>query len=765
MDQHSRPLRVLSVSAQYYPDLGGVETHVHEVTRRLALREDFELTVFASDRSGRLPRAERGEGFDIIRRRSFPRTRDYYFAPGLVRVIASGDWDLVHVQGIHTLVPVLAMATARLTGTPYVVTFHTGGHSSAARSSARDLQWKVLSPLLRGARKLIGVSRFERRLFEKATGVESSRFAVIRNGGALPAVPPNVRPVPGRIVSSGRLERYKGHHRVVEALPVVRETHPDAHLVILGAGPFEDDLRRLATELGVAEAVEIRYVQPGDRAAMARELAQASVMAALSDYEAHPVAVMEALTLGVPVVGYDIAGIADLVEDGTVVGLEPGATAAAAAAALVGVMQPDRAPDQPVALDLPTWEASADQLAQVYLGVGPRGPGRRLRWRRSVPVNSGAAPLRVVHISTTLTTGGAERQVQFLAEDAAVDSSVICLYGSGLVGDALEAAGVPVTVLGMAGLRKLTATVRLAVLLRRARPDVVHVHMLSAMLWGLPAAALARVPVVLVTEHSIMESTIEGRPKTPVLRRVYLVLVALATRCIAVSDVTEARLREWGVPGDKIVVIDNGIDFGALAFSPTDRAAGRRELDIPAADRVVIAVGRLDPVKRFDVLLDALAGWLRGPGHWLVVVGDGPLRAELSDQADRLGVADAVHFLGPQQDVAAWLSVADVFVSPSRDETFGMAVVEAVGNGLPVVFGQCPALDDLRSALPGAHAVPLNVPLPRELTELSSAVSSALAGPLRHDVPQELLLRYGLAPFRTATRQLYEQLIAGGTDG
>ena len=61
---------------------------------------------------------------------------------------------------------------------------------------------------------------------------------MIPNGGALPAVAPDVRPVPGRIVSSGRLEKYKGHHRVIEALPLIRRDRPDAHLVVLGNGPY-----------------------------------------------------------------------------------------------------------------------------------------------------------------------------------------------------------------------------------------------------------------------------------------------------------------------------------------------------------------------------------------------------------------------------------------------------------------------------------------------------------------------------------------------
>ncbi|WP_375484340.1 glycosyltransferase family 4 protein [uncultured Jatrophihabitans sp.] len=368
------PLRVLEVAPRYFPDLGGTESHVHEVTTRMVHEPDLELTVLATDRSGRLPRTERAdEGFDIVRRRAYPQSRDYYLAPGIARVITRGDWDLVHFQGVHTFVPIVGMAAAARAGVPYVLTFHTGGHSAPSRTAIRDTQWRALTPLLRRARRLIAVSRYERTRFEQATGIDASHFTVIRNGGSLPELTEPVSPVPGRIVSSGRLERYKGHHRVIEALPLLRQSDPDAHLVILGGGPYEGELRALADRCGVAEHVQIRQVDPRDRGAMARELAGAQVLAALSDYEAHPVAVMEGLTLGVPVVGFDVAGIGDLVEDGLVTGLPITAGAGQVAAAVATAMRGPRG-DNLAATDFPTWDACARQLSEVYRAEARR-PG------------------------------------------------------------------------------------------------------------------------------------------------------------------------------------------------------------------------------------------------------------------------------------------------------------------------------------------------------------------------------------------------------
>ena len=370
--RNGRP-RVLHVVQRYFPEMGGLETHVAEITRGLAATGEFDLTVLATDRSGGLARHDVVNGIPVLRRRSWPREGDLYLSPGLALPVLRGHWDLVHVQGVNTLAPPVGMLSAIAARTPFVLTFHSGGHSSSVRTAGRGVQYRALAPLLRRARRLIAVSRFERSAFAAVTGLPESRFSVIPNGGALPPSPVAVAPVEGRIVTSGRLERYKGHQRVIEALPLVRAQVPQAHVVVLGSGPYEQELRRRAERAGVADHVEFRALPPADRTAMAGELARAGVMAAMSDYEAHPVGVMEAVTLGLPVVGSDVAGIGDLVEDGLVVGVAPDADAATLAAALSAQLLATRdrgpVPHVPRPVQLPTWETSVAATAEVYRTV------------------------------------------------------------------------------------------------------------------------------------------------------------------------------------------------------------------------------------------------------------------------------------------------------------------------------------------------------------------------------------------------------------
>ena len=362
----TRPIRVLMVTARFLPDLGGTETHVHEITRRMAARGDLDLTVLTTDRCGTRPIREEFEGFEVVRCRAYPRRRDYYFAPGIYRHVLSGNYDLVHCQGIHTAVPVLAMMAARRGRIPYVVTLHTGGHSSYFRRRLRNVQWRTVGPLLRSAEVIVAVSRFEQRLFQKACSLDSSRFRIIQNGGNILESTKQSDVIPGRIVSCGRLERYKGHQRVIEALPIVQQSIPSATLQILGSGPYEGHLRSLVKTLGLEASVTIEYISPYHRERMARVLGNSAVVAALSEYEAHSVAIMEALTMGIPTVGLDTAGIGDLVEDELVRGVPRDASPAVIARILIAALEGECVSGS---ARLATWDNAAADLAHMYMDI------------------------------------------------------------------------------------------------------------------------------------------------------------------------------------------------------------------------------------------------------------------------------------------------------------------------------------------------------------------------------------------------------------
>ncbi|MEP6762295.1 MAG: glycosyltransferase family 4 protein, partial [Sporichthyaceae bacterium] len=308
--------RVLHVTGQFFPVMGGIESHVYEVTRRLP-GLGWDCAVLTTDNTHALPRTDEVDGIPVTRVRAWPRRRDWRCAPGLVPAVRRARPDLVHVQGVHTLVPAFAMLAALLARVPYVVTFHTGGHSSAARVAVRGLQWRLLRPLLARAERLVCVASFERDHFASVLRLPANRFDVVPNGGRLPDVGPGLEMTPEpTVLCVGRLERYKGQHRLLAAWPAVLRQIPDARLLLIGSGPEEAALHRQAADLRVGSSVEIRAIDPRDRAEMARTVASAHVFALLSTYEAHPVAVMEAISLGRPALVTATSGLQELADKG-----------------------------------------------------------------------------------------------------------------------------------------------------------------------------------------------------------------------------------------------------------------------------------------------------------------------------------------------------------------------------------------------------------------------------------------------------------------
>jgi glycosyltransferase involved in cell wall biosynthesis len=359
-------LRLLYATPRYLPEIGGVEQHVHEVATRLSAR-GTAVTILTTDRSGELAPVERVEGIDVRRVRAYPRGADWRIAPGVARTVRGGDWDLVHVQSYHTFVAPLAMASAARAAIPYVLTFHGGGHSQSARNAGRRAQRAALRPLLARARALIAVAAFEVEEYSRELRLPRERFALIPNGVELAPAPeaPSESPANGGplIASVGRLERYKGHHRVIAALPHLRAAEPRARVWIAGAGPYEGELRRLARDLGVADAVEISAVPANEREQMSRRLSEASVVVLLSDFETHPIAALEAVSLGRPLLVADGSGLRELAERGLARSIDADAAPQNLAEAILREL---RDPLERGAFHLPSWDDCAQELLELY---------------------------------------------------------------------------------------------------------------------------------------------------------------------------------------------------------------------------------------------------------------------------------------------------------------------------------------------------------------------------------------------------------------
>ncbi|MGW0903822.1 glycosyltransferase [Streptomyces sp. NPDC002853] len=371
--------------------------------------------------------------------------------------------------------------------------------------------------------------------------------------------------------------------------------------------------------------------------------------------------------------------------------------------------------------------------------------------------------MRALHIITGLGVGGAEQQLRLLLRHLPAECDVVTLTNPGPVAAGLTADGVRVIHLRMSGNRDLGAVPRLVKLIRGGGYDLVHTHLFRACLYGRIAARLAGTRAVVATEHSLGDSQMEGRPLTAGVRALYLTGERLGRATVAVSPSVAERLSRWGVPRQRIHVVPNGIDVDRFRFDPRARVAVRRRLGLSDDAFVVGGVGRLAPGKRFDVLLRALAALPRDVR--VLLVGGGPEEAGLRAAAAQLGVADRVVFAGEQPYLSegapglpAFLAAMDVLASPSPEEAFGLAVVEGLAAGLPVVYVRCPAVEDLPpDAVTGAERVP------GDPDSFAGALLRARsAGPRPRLVPQAAQ-HYSITRSAAQLMHVYEAAASGST--
>lgn len=335
-------------------------------------------------------------------------------------------------------------------------------------------------------------------------------------------------------------------------------------------------------------------------------------------------------------------------------------------------------------------------------------------------------PISVVHVIDHMGAGGAQQLVANLAIrqlQNGVSVNVIALRGPTPLGARLSASGVPVYFLGLTSWDpRQVALIRR--ILRTINPSIVHLHLIRACTFGWIAAALAGVSAIVIHDHEASaEIYTHPGPLLALRRLIEPHVTSPHVIYIAVSETAAAYAVQAGRrPVERVKVVYDGIDWEFFANFPLNQAEARASLGLPEGKVLIVGVGRLRPVKGFDILLEAVAA-LPANIH-LALAGDGPERSVLAMRATQLEIADRVHFLGHLTDVRSLLRAGDIYVQPSRREAFGLAAVEAGAIGLPVVAS---AVGGLREIV--CHGeTGLLVP-PERPTELAAALGQLVVDP------------------------------------
>jgi glycosyltransferase involved in cell wall biosynthesis len=293
---------------------------------------------------------------------------------------------------------------------------------------------------------------------------------------------------------------------------------------------------------------------------------------------------------------------------------------------------------------------------------------------------------RVLHVAKVAGISGSENHLLLLLpalRERGFDVRFLMLHegepAAAELAKRLDANGVAVERIDLPWAGDPRAFERLVRIVRRVRPEILHTHLVHADFHGLPAGRLARVPLAVSTKHGFNPFR-GGRGFAAADRAV----ARLADVHVAISHGLARYLAE-----------SEGFDEDAFEIVHYGIAPGPAPTDPPAEPRLAI-VGRLIPIKGHDVLLAALARVREAlPEATLEIAGDGPLDAELRATVARLGLTDAVSFLGRVSPAAPVFERAAVVVVPSRGEGFGMVALEAMERGRPVVASDVGGLPEI----------------------------------------------------------------------
>lgn len=293
--------------------------------------------------------------------------------------------------------------------------------------------------------------------------------------------------------------------------------------------------------------------------------------------------------------------------------------------------------------------------------------------------------MRVVLLVTDLDLGGTPLRLARMARalrTEGVDVTVGCLSSRGPVSAELERDGVSTFACGARRAWHLAALWRLRAQLKQIRPHILHSTLMHANVAARFVGTTLRIPVVTST------ATIE-------IQRRWHRLIERSTawldsgHIVNSGPLAEHVMRSLGYARDRVHLIPAAVK----AIAPVDRSAARKSLGL--ADQVVVLwVGRLDPVKRVDVLLDCAAR-MRDRNILFLIVGDGPGFSSLSARIEREKLQAIVRMEAWQGALAPYYAAADLFVFPSITEGMPNALMEAMSAGVPVIAREIPAYAEI----------------------------------------------------------------------
>ena len=311
--------KVAQVSPRFAPFIGGIETHVEEISTRLC-NLGVDIEILTTDPSHSLPDEEVIHGIKVRRFKSWAPADSYYFSTTLSRFLKnhSSDYDIVHAHSLHAIPAYYASMSKKRNKLIVTTHYHGGGHTFFRNLLHVPYRFIIRGILVR-ADEIICVSRSEKDLLTSRFEINNSKIVVIPNGIDLTEFQKLTKNAnkSNTILYVGRLEKYKRIDVIVKAL---KELDDSTRLEIVGAGPYHEKLLTLINRLGLKSRVAI--VQDLTREELLTAYGSAGVFVMPSKYEAYGITVAEALAAGTPCIVANNSALSQWIDGKNCVGVE-----------------------------------------------------------------------------------------------------------------------------------------------------------------------------------------------------------------------------------------------------------------------------------------------------------------------------------------------------------------------------------------------------------------------------------------------------------
>lgn len=306
--------------------------------------------------------------------------------------------------------------------------------------------------------------------------------------------------------------------------------------------------------------------------------------------------------------------------------------------------------------------------------------------------------MKILHIITSLKIGGAESALcNFLTRCRSQDLHLVAFFHSGPNLERLEKLGIKTyQIKGLASCYDPLAIMRLSKIIKTQKPDIIHTALFSSNIIGRILGYLHDIPIVSDLHGDVYDSGKARKFFEVISAPLANKIVSVSHSCAKSFEMAAAQAlspAKFTKIKSNHTVICNGIDSSSLLEKASKNLISRSFIGLEEDDFIVGAIGRLERIKAYDILIIAFHEFLnickarneKISKLKLVIIGDGKERESLEKLGEKLGIRNSIHFLGFKTDAWKFYKSFDCFAISSLSEGLSIALLEAMSFGLPII--------------------------------------------------------------------------------